>query len=156
MATSPTFLLPIATTLSWPLGFVAILTEPPRRGGEAGFSCVLLALAFVGRIMRAKKPSSAPPLVEVRDSGRFAGAVFGANEARDEIFRAGIAVFGAGRMVVDGLRTNFWAAAASSPCFAAEAAVGAVRCEGKRTGRVGDFGFGFLKPPRDAVPVLSL
>lgn len=104
--------------------------------------------------MRARKPSSAPPLVEVRDSGRFPGAVLGANEARDAILRAGIVVFGAGRVVVDGLRTTFWVAA-SSPCFAAEAAVGAVRCEGKRTGRVGDFGFGFLKPPIDVVVLLS-
>ena len=130
----------------------AVLTEAPRRGGDAGFSSVLLALAVVGRIIRAKNPSSAPPLVDARDSGRFPGAaVLGANEAREATFRAGgRVVLGAGREVVDGLRVNFWVAG-SSPCLAAEAAVGAVRCDGSRTGRVGDLGFGFLKLPGDVV-----
>lgn len=89
------------------MGFGATLTEAPRRGGEAGLSNVLLALLVVGRIIRAKKPSSAAPLVEARDSGRFPGTVLGAKEARDDIFRAGIAVLGAGRETVAGLRPNF-------------------------------------------------
>lgn len=108
------------------------------RGGEAGFSCTLLALAAVGLDMRSRKPGLAPT-VEVRDSGRLFVLVLGATEGREGLAVAG---FGAGRVVVEGLRVTF----ASSPCnLAAEAAVGAVRREGSPTGRVGDLGFGFLK-----------
>lgn len=46
-------------------------------------------------------------------------------------------------MVVEGFRAVGFD---SSPCLAAEAAVGAVRREGRPTGRVGDLGAGFLKP----------
>lgn len=73
--------------------------------------------------------------MDVRDSGRF--VVLGAIDAR-EGFPA--AALGAGRVVVDGFRTIF----CSSPYLAADAAVGAVSREGKPTGRVGDFGRGFL------------
>ena len=113
-----------------------------RGGDEAfswGLSCVLLELAAVGRIMRSRKPPLGAALaVEVRDSGRL-GAL-GASDVR-EVF--GAATFGgAARVVVDGLRVTL----GSSPCLAAEAAVGAVRRDGRPTGRVGDFGVGFLKP----------
>jgi hypothetical protein len=79
--------------------------------------------------MRAKKPSLAPAVVEARDVGRFGPAVFGASEARGGggcFFTAGGAAFGAGLETVEGLRTGF-CSAASSPCFAAEEAVGAVK-----------------------------
>lgn len=57
-------------------------------------SRVLLALAAVGRIIRAKKPSPAPPAVDVRDSGRLIVAVLGARDARDDCFLAGGAALG--------------------------------------------------------------
>ena len=92
-------------------------------------SWVLLALAAVGRIILARKPSSAPPLVDARDVGRLVAAelvVLGASEARDACFRAAGAAFGAvGRVTVDGLRASFWAP--SSSCFAADDAVGAIK-----------------------------
>lgn len=106
------------------------------RGGEAGFSCVLLALAAVGLIMRSRKPSFGAPPMEARESGRL-GA--GAIEGREGL-PADAPDFG--RVAVDGFRVIF----CSSPCFAADAAVGAMRREGNPTGRVGDFGRGFLKP----------
>ena len=82
--------------------------------------------------MRSRKPSFGALAVEVRDSGRL-----GAIEGREGFVAAGAL----GRVAVDGFRVIF----CSSPCFAADAAVGAVRREGKPTGRVGDFGRGFLK-----------
>lgn len=91
-----------------------------------------------------KSPLGAADEVEARESGRFGAVLAGASEARDG-FALGATAFG--RVVVEGLRVTF----CSSPCLAAEAAVGAVRCEGSRTGRVGDFGAGFLKPPADAL-----
>lgn len=131
------------------------LAEVPRRGGEAGFSCVLLALLAVGRIMRAKKPSSAPPRVEARESDRFMAAVLGVSEAREGcFFAAGATAFGADLDTAEGLRATF-CSTVSSPCLAADEAVGAVRWDGNRTGRVGDRGFGFLKLPGD-VDVASL
>lgn len=111
------------------------------RGGEAGFSCVLLALAVVGRIMRERKsPLGVADEVEARESGRLGAVVAGAREGRDDLVPGAASL---GRVVVDGLRVIF----CSSPCFAADAAVGAIKCEGSLTGRVGDFGAGFLKPP---------
>jgi hypothetical protein len=99
----------------------------------------LLELAAVGLIIRSRKlpPLGAALAVEARDSGRL-GAL-GATEARGGL---ALAALDAGRVVVDGLRVTF----ASSPCLAAEAAVGAVKRAGKPTGRVGDFGRGFLNP----------
>jgi hypothetical protein len=76
--------------------------------------------------------------VDVRDSGRL-GAALGATEGREGLV---VAALDGGRAVVDG----FLVTLASSPCLAAEAAVGAVRREGRPTGRVGDRGGGFLKP----------
>jgi hypothetical protein len=103
-----------------------------------GLSCVLLELAAVGRIMRSRKPPLGAALaVEARESGRLGAG--GASDAR-EVF--GATAFGAGRVVVDGLRVTL----GSSPCLAAEAAVGAVKRAGRPTGRVGDLGVGFLKP----------
>ena len=90
--------------------------------------------------MRSRNPSLAPPPVELRDSGRLGTVVLGTSEDREDFTVA--AGFVAGRVVVDG----FWVTFCSSPCLAAEAAVGAVSREGKPTGRVGDFGRGFLKP----------
>jgi hypothetical protein len=89
-----------------------------------------------------KSPFDAPPVVEALESGRLAAVVLGAMEGRDDLV-PGAAAFG--RVVVDGFRVTF----ASSPCFAAEAAVGAIRCDGSLTGRVGDFGAGFLNPLAD-------
>jgi len=87
--------------------------------------------------MRSRKPPLGAELaVEVRDSGRL--VALGATEGREAL---GAAILVAGRVVVAG-----FLAACSSPCLAAEAAVGAVRREGRPTGRVGDFGAGFLKP----------
>lgn len=77
-------------------------------------------------------------VVEVRDSGRF-GAL-GPTEGRGALVV--VAGLGGARVVVAG----FFATLGSSPCFAAEAAVGAVKREGRPTGRVGDLGAGFLKP----------
>jgi len=96
----------------------------------------------VGRIIRSRKPPlGAEPTVEVRDSGRL-GAL-GATEGREALGAAGL---GAARVVVDGFRVTFCSTLGSSPCLAAEAAVGAVRRDGRPTGRVGDLGAGFLKP----------
>lgn len=83
--------------------------------------------------------------------------MLGANDALGTgFFAAGAAAFGAGLVAVEGLRASFWpAGAASSPCLAAEEAVGAVKWDGSRTGRVGERGLGFLNPPGDVV-VLSL
>lgn len=78
-------------------------------------------------------------VADVRDSGRFGAAWLGTIDAREGLLAVG---FGTGRVVVDVFLPSF----ASSPCFAAEAAVGATRREGRPTGRVGDFGRGFLKP----------
>lgn len=91
-----------------------------------------------------KSPLGAADEVEARESGRFGAVLEGASEARDG-FALGAAAFG--RVVVDGLRVTF----CSSPCLAADAAVGAVRCEGSLTGRVGDFGVGFLNPPTEVL-----
>lgn len=105
-----------------------------------GFSCTLLALAAVGLDMRSRNPGLAPPTVEVRDSGRLFAATLGATDGREGLVVGGL---DAGRVAVEGLRVTF---AASSPCsLAADAAVGAVKREGSPTGRVGDFGLGFLK-----------
>lgn len=77
----------------------------PLRGGEAGFSCVLLALAAVGRIMRERKsPLVAPPVVDERESGRLVVVAAGAREARDDLV-PGAAAFG--RVVVEGFRVTF-------------------------------------------------
>lgn len=93
----------------------------------------------MGLIMRERKsPLGAPPAVEVRDSGRFGAVVLGTSDARGALVAVG-PVFGL--VVVEGFRASF-----SSSCLAADAAVGAVRREGRPTGRVGDRGFGFLKP----------
>jgi hypothetical protein len=103
-------------------------------------SCSLLALAAVGRIMRERKsPLGAADAVDACESGRLGAVGAGVIEGRDD-FVPGAAAFG--RVVVDGLRVTL----GSSPCFAADAAVGATRWEGSLTGRVGDFGVGFLKP----------
>jgi hypothetical protein len=91
-----------------------------------------------------KSPLGAVDVVDARESGRLGAVVAGASEVRAG-FAPGAAAFG--RVVVDGLRVTF----GSSPCFAADAAVGAMRWEGSLTGRVGDFGVGFLKPLDDAL-----
>jgi hypothetical protein len=87
-----------------------------------------------------KSPLAAPPVVEARESGRLGAAADGASEVLAERMPGAAAL---GRVVVDGLRMIF----CSSPCFATDEAVGAMRCAGNLTGRVGDFGAGFLKPP---------
>lgn len=106
----------------------------------------MLALAAVGLDIRSRKPGLAPA-VEARDSGRLVAAALGATEGREGLV---VAAFGAGRVAVEGLRVTF---GASSPCsFAADAAVGAKRRdEAATTGRVGDLGFGFLKPVGEVV-----
>lgn len=100
--------------------------------------------------MRARNPSFAPPAVDARDSGRLAGAVLGTKDWREVGFLAAGAAAARGwetRLAVDGLRVTF----ASSPCLADDAAVGAVRREGRPTGLVGDLGRGFLNPPGEVV-----
>jgi len=87
-----------------------------------------------------KSPLPAPPVVEARESERLGTVVESARDALDE---RGTGAAGLGRVAVDGLRVIF----CSSSCFATDEAVGAVRCEESLTGRVGDFGAGFLKPP---------
>lgn len=82
-----------------------------------------------------KSPLVAVLAVEARESGRF-GPEPGASDVRDDL-AAGAAAFG--RVVVEGFRVSL-----SSSCLAADAAVGAVRREGRPTGRVGDRGAGFL------------
>lgn len=84
-------------------------------------------------------------MVEARESGRLGAA--GAIEGREALV---VELFGGGRDVVDGLRPSV----CSSPCLAADAAVGAVRRDGSPTGRVGDFGRGFLKPVGEVLPEL--
>jgi hypothetical protein len=91
-----------------------------------------------------KSPLGAADEVEARESGRLGAAVAEASEGRDDLV-AGAAAFG--RVVMDGFRVIF----CSSPCLAADAAVGAMRCDGSLTGRVGDFGAGFLKPVAGAL-----
>jgi hypothetical protein len=99
--------------------------------------------------MRSRKPP--PPAVDVRDSGRLAVVAGGAAGREGGLIVP--AALDAGRAVVAaGFFTGF---AGSSPCFATEAAVGAMRREGKAAGRVGDFGLGFLKPGGEMV-ALSL
>jgi hypothetical protein len=101
--------------------------------------------------MRERKSplGAAEEVVERRESGRLGAAVAGASEARAG--RAAGAA-GLGRVVVDGFRAIF----GSSPCLAADAAVGAIKWEGSLTGRVGDFGVGFLKPLAGALRSVSI
>jgi hypothetical protein len=91
--------------------------------------------------MRDRKSplGAADEVVDALESGRLGAVVAGASEVRVGFVPGAVAF---GRVVVDGLRVTF----GSSPCFAADAAVGATRWEGSLTGRVGDFGVGFLKP----------
>lgn len=89
------------------------------------------------------------PAVDARESGRLGAVVLGATDGREGL---AVAILEAGRVVVDG----FLATVGSSPCFAAEAAVGAMRRDGKPTGRVGDFGRGFLKPLGEMLGGLSV
>jgi hypothetical protein len=133
------------------------------------FSCVLLALLAVGRIMRAKKPSSIPPrfaaLVEdptllARDVGRLLAAVPPTGrEGRDADLRTVEVVEPEGVRdrsdTVEALRLRLCCLPCSSPSFADDAAVGAVRWVGSLTGLVGDFGAGFTKPPVLTVPFLG-
>jgi hypothetical protein len=114
----------------------------------------LLALLAVGRIILAKKPSLAPPTVDARELGLFSEAILGAIDAREDGLRAGGAALATGgRAAAAGLGAGL--RTASSPCLAAKAAVGAVKWEGSRTGRVGDFGLGFLNPVGDVAVVLG-
>jgi hypothetical protein len=91
-----------------------------------------------------KSPLGALEAVELRDSGRLGAALLGAMDDRDDLV-PGATVFG--RVAVDGFRVIV----ASSLCLAADAAVGATRREGSPTGRVGDFGRGFLNPPGEVL-----
>jgi hypothetical protein len=91
-----------------------------------------------------KSPLVAVEVVEARESGRLMPAAAGAIEARAGRV-LGTAAFG--RVAVDGFRVIF----CSSPCFAADAAVGAMRWAGSLTGRVGDLGVGFLKALAEAL-----
>lgn len=114
----------------------------------------MLAELAVGLIILARNPSSAG-FVLVRLSGRRVEDVDG-NDAREGCFLTCCAV-GLERelrslFIVEGFRCREEPLvlcdrllAAPPSCFAAEDAVGAVRCEGSRTGFVGDFGRGLTK-----------
>lgn len=82
-----------------------------------------MAELAVGRIILDKKFSSGA-LAEDRESGRLVGC--GANDAREGCLRAGAAALTLETLeVVEALRVSV--SFAGSSCFAAEAAVGAVR-----------------------------
>lgn len=71
-------------------------------------SCVLLALAAVGRIMRERKsPFGAALVVDARESGRFGAAVDEAREVLAERVPAALGAGALGRAVVEGLRVIF-------------------------------------------------
>lgn len=130
--------LPRELGFAWPfilaVGFLSTL--PVRLGAafsSAGLSCTLLALAAVGRIMRSRKLPSEAGLWDGRGSGPFA--------ARD-VRGVGFAEAGAGLVAgfLDPLMDVEAAGGWPASRFAADEAVGAVRCEGRLTGRVGDLG----------------
>lgn len=124
-------------------------------GGVFGsfFSCVLLAELCVGRIILAKNPPSAgfDPAMLVR-AGFFGGIADGAGKDARGAFGRGCNATAGVRFLVsaEGLLVVVMEvrlgerAGAPAPSFAAEAVVGAVREAGRRTGRVGDFGWVFV------------
>lgn len=138
------------------------------------FSWVLLAELAVGRIIRARKPSSAafgaPVLVRLLG---FSGAFDGAGREGREVFlpRFKDAPEGGPRdpatvrflFNVDGLRPRLLLILARlgdlsggpPATLAAEAAVGAVAEAGRRTGRVGDRGLDFDSGETDVAFLLA-
>lgn len=123
---------------------------PVRRGGvllTSVFSCTLLEDAAVGRIIRARNPSSAATDREVlgrdalvaveldRANELFVAVVGGFAEASDAR-KAALGALLAAAAVAGGPFSGF-------SCFAAEDAVGAVRCDGSLTACVVGFGCGF-------------
>lgn len=155
--------------LAWSSSFTALFLFGLRGrccflGGvfTSTFSWVLLAELAVGRIIRARKPSSAafgaPVLVRLFD---FSDALDGPGREGREVFLPGFkdAPGGAPRepaivrslFSVDGFRPRLLLMLArlgdlegcAPATLAAEAAVGAVAEAGRRTGRVGDLGLGF-------------
>ena len=124
-------------------GALPLRTPELLRGGllTSTFSCVLLAELAVGRIKRARKPSSGVlAVLPARDGGR-AAVEAGPSEGRLGRVRKVVGLFFALTALV--LRSL---ALVPLPLLAADAAVGAVRCEGSAAGRVGDLGVGLWKP----------
>ena len=117
------------------------------------FSCTLLFELAVGRIIRARKPSSGgfatAPLL-TRDLGRSVDVLGGFWLGRENLEDDFLSAAARGRFAL----VVWWGAAVARlgerevpsdfAVFAAEAAVGAVAEAGRRTGRVGDFGRGFV------------
>lgn len=95
-------------------------------------SCVLLAELAVGRIMRARKPSSAA-LVRERDSGFLVAADEAGRVVED--LAAGLAPSKDARGCLWVLGGGLAATAGLASCLAADAAVGAVRFDDSFVGR---------------------
>ena len=125
---------------------------------DSTFSCNLLEELCVGRIIRSRNPSAGFALL-VRVFGCSVVRVDDGREVRDGLFRVVIELdaenFGAVKVgfVVraDGLRATFEPEmlarlgdreGGAPPILAADAAVGAVSEDGRRTGCVGDLGRG--------------
>jgi len=140
---------------------------PERLGGVGGaFSFVLEDDDWVGRIIRARKPSSTCFSLWAEatlDEGCFGG---GPTVGRDPWIEEGCFLIVrpppgpftltllAGRPeVVPELRPPDRLPDAAAP-FDTDDAVGAIRDDGKLTGFVGDFGFGLTNPDSDTLLVL--
>jgi len=115
----------------------------------------ILSLTFeaelaVGRIIRSRKDEGAAL------EGDFGIDAVGSAGGFDCLGRVGIGgccCFGRtdglreALLMVEERRLRVRFVGGESPCLAAEDAVGATRCAGSFTGRVGDRGFGLTKPP---------
>ena len=118
-------------------------------GGLLGstLSCILLAELAVGRIIRARKPSSRgarEDAVLIRDLGR-SGMECVASQVVSGLRVDGLRESVLAVSVLGELRKLMWLCErARDPVLAADAAVGVTREAGRRTGRVGDFEAGLL------------
>ena len=137
------FSFPLSPTA--PLFRLAPAVPPPLfLGGLLGSALPLTLLEerAGGRIMRARTPASGGLAVVAARLAREAGrGAAGAGPSEGRLLCRGRmdALFGAGAL---DFRSE-----GPVPVFAAEAAVGAVRCDGSGAGRVGDLGAGLWKPP---------
>lgn len=112
-------------------------------------SCIFCALLVVGRIIRAKNPSSGL-LVLTRDLGRSCPLLRDAREVFlasidvvDDVLARGGRVDTAEGLLATGLRASASVGDLCVSCLAADAAVGAVAAAGSFVGFVGDFGSSF-------------
>lgn len=125
------------------VGAFGLITEGVRFGGllTSVLSCTLLAELAVGLIIRARKLSSGPLGALAGLLSVFLGTL--AVDASDDRAAGFVVAAGArvwGRLATAGLETDTEALDGCESCLAAEAAVGAVRCEDTLIGRVGDRG----------------